>query len=103
MAAKKRAKKRAKQAEAKATEAELAAKIQAAMEEKSREDTRVGRLVVKPSVLGYGSCGTIVFEGEMDGRRVAVKRLLAQFHELARKELKAPKNGAPWTLNANIL
>ena len=88
-AAKKRAKKRAKQAEAKAAEAELAAKIQAAMEEKSREDTRVGRLVVKPSVLGYGSCGTIVFEGEMDGRRVAVKRLLAQFHELARKELKA--------------
>ena len=42
-AAKKRAKKRAKQAEAKAAEAELAAKIQAAMEEKSREDTRVGR------------------------------------------------------------
>jgi serine/threonine-protein kinase/endoribonuclease IRE1 len=88
-AAKKRAKKRAKQAEAKAAEAALAAKIQEAMAEKSREDTRVGRLVVKPSVLGYGSCGTIVFEGEMDGRRVAVKRLLAQFHELARKELKA--------------
>jgi hypothetical protein len=28
-----------------------------------------------------------VFEGELDGRPVAVKRLLAQFHELARKEL----------------
>ena len=88
-AAKKRAKKRAKQAEARAAEAELAAKIQEVMEEKTREETRVGRLLIKPSVLGYGSCGTIVFEGELDGRRVAVKRLLAQFHELARKELQA--------------
>ena len=88
-AAKKRAKKRAKQAEARAAEAELAAKIQEVMEVKTREETRVGRLIIKPSVLGYGSCGTIVFEGELDGRRVAVKRLLAQFHELARKELQA--------------
>ena len=49
--------------------------------------TRVGRLEVGPGVLGYGSCGTIVFEGRLDGRAVAVKRLLAQFHELARSEL----------------
>ena len=48
---------------------------------------RVGRLSVGPGILGYGSCGTIVFEGELDGRPVAVKRLLAQFHELARAEL----------------
>ena len=48
---------------------------------------RVGRLTVGPGILGYGSCGTIVFEGELDGRPVAVKRLLAQFHELARAEL----------------
>lgn len=88
-AAKKRAKKRAKQAEAKAAEAELIAKVQSVVEDRKREETRVGRLVIKPTVLGYGSCGTIVFEGVMDGRRVAVKRLLAQFHELARKELEA--------------
>ena len=50
---------------------------------------KVGRLIVKPTVLGYGSCGTVVFDGELDGRSVAVKRLLAQFHELARKELAA--------------
>lgn len=49
--------------------------------------SRVGRLRVGPGILGYGSCGTIVFEGELDGRPVAVKRLLAQFYELARKEL----------------
>jgi serine/threonine-protein kinase/endoribonuclease IRE1 len=48
---------------------------------------RIGRLSVGPGILGYGSCGTIVFEGELDGRPVAVKRLLAQFHELARREL----------------
>ena len=50
---------------------------------------RVGRLTVGPGILGYGSCGTIVFEGELDGRPVAVKRLLAQFHELARAERDA--------------
>ena len=38
-------------------------------------------------MLGYGSCGTVVFEGALDGRPVAVKRLLAHFHELARAEL----------------
>ena len=48
---------------------------------------KVGRLLVGPKVLGYGGCGTIVFEGALDGRPVAVKRLLLQFYELARKEL----------------
>ena len=57
--------------------------------ESSRSAMKVGRLIVKPTVLGYGSCGTVVFDGELDGRSVAVKRLLAQFHELARKELAA--------------
>ena len=50
---------------------------------------RVGRLHVGPGVLGYGSCGTVVFEGSLDGRHVAVKRLLLHFHELAKKELDA--------------
>ena len=44
----------------------------------SRSAIKVGRLIVKPTVLGYGSCGTVVFDGELDGRSVAVKRLLAQ-------------------------
>ena len=52
-----------------------------------RGATRVGRLEIGPAVLGYGSCGTVVFEGALDGRPVAVKRLLAHFHELARAEL----------------
>ena len=50
---------------------------------------KVGRLQIGPGVLGYGSGGTIVFEGMLDGREVAVKRLLRQFYELAQKEIKA--------------
>lgn len=48
----------------------------------------LGRLRVGPGVIGYGSAGTVVFEGSMDGRPVAVKRLLRQFYDLARKELE---------------
>ena len=38
----------------------------------------VGRLVVGPGIVGYGSSGTLVFEGSLDGRKVAVKRILRQ-------------------------
>lgn len=44
---------------------------------------------VGPGVLGYGSGGTVVFSGELDGRPVAVKRMLRQFYEMARKEIDA--------------
>ena len=37
---------------------------------------KLGRLTVFKTVLGYGSSGTIVFEGEYDKRKVAVKRIL---------------------------
>ena len=36
---------------------------------------RVGRLEVGPGVLGYGSAGTMVFEGTLDGRAVAVSAI----------------------------
>ncbi|KAL4433623.1 hypothetical protein ABPG75_000064 [Micractinium tetrahymenae] len=49
----------------------------------------VGRMRVGPGVLGYGSGGTVVFAGELDGRPVAVKRMLRQFYEMARKEIDA--------------
>ena len=38
--------------------------------------TRIGQLTVFNKVLGYGSSGTIVFEGEFNRRKVAVKRML---------------------------
>ena len=44
---------------------------------------------VTSEILGYGSCGTIVFSGTLDGRQVAVKRILRQFNELAHKEIAA--------------
>lgn len=44
---------------------------------------------VGTQVLGYGSGGTVVLAGELDGRHVAVKRLLARFYDLARKEIDA--------------
>jgi serine/threonine-protein kinase/endoribonuclease IRE1 len=49
----------------------------------------IGRMRVGPAVLGYGSGGTVVFSGELDGRPVAVKRMLRQFYEMARKEIDA--------------
>ncbi|KAK3258998.1 bifunctional endoribonuclease/protein kinase ire1 [Cymbomonas tetramitiformis] len=50
---------------------------------------QVGRLQIGPGVLGYGCAGTIVFEGMLDGRQVAVKRLLNAFQHLASKENQA--------------
>ncbi|KAH3760358.1 serine/threonine-protein kinase/endoribonuclease IRE1a [Pelomyxa schiedti] len=49
----------------------------------------VGKVVVDLTrVLGYGSCGTIVYEGCLeDGRRVAVKRMLKQFYVVAQREV----------------
>ncbi|CDF40078.1 Serine/threonine protein kinase/endoribonuclease, ERN [Chondrus crispus] len=49
----------------------------------------LGCLKISAKVLGVGSHGTVVYEGEMmpGGRKVAVKRLLRQFFESARKEI----------------
>eukprot|EP00249_Psilotum_nudum_P010968 c22883_g1_i2 orf=134-2890(+) len=47
----------------------------------------VGSLFVSNTVIGYGSHGTLVLEGYLDKRNVAVKRLLGQFYERAHKEI----------------
>lgn len=44
-------------------------------------------LVVSDKVLGYGSSGTVVFEGTFQGRPVAVKRMLLDFCDLAEREI----------------
>lgn len=50
----------------------------------------VGKLQIYTSeVLGYGSSGTIVYKGLLDGRVVAVKRMLSEFYELANREISA--------------
>ncbi|KAI0672326.1 hypothetical protein C8Q78DRAFT_1026414 [Trametes maxima] len=47
----------------------------------------VPTLVVSDSVLGVGSHGTVVFKGSLQGRAVAVKRMLADFVTLASREV----------------
>lgn len=50
---------------------------------------RIGKLeVLTEKILGYGSSGTVVFEGSMNGRKAAVKRMLSQFYHLAERETK---------------
>ncbi|KDQ56896.1 hypothetical protein JAAARDRAFT_59114 [Jaapia argillacea MUCL 33604] len=44
-------------------------------------------LVVSDEVLGFGSHGTVVFKGSLQGRAVAVKRLLQDFVTLASREV----------------
>jgi hypothetical protein len=52
------------------------------------EGIQVGRLFVTKVLIGAGSNGTSVFEGYLDGRHVAVKRLLAHHYDRAVKEIK---------------
>jgi len=50
---------------------------------------RVGSLIVNTDkLIGTGSNGTMVFEGNFDGRDVAVKRMLMQFYDIASQETK---------------
>uniref|UniRef100_A0A7S1TIK4 non-specific serine/threonine protein kinase n=1 Tax=Compsopogon caeruleus TaxID=31354 RepID=A0A7S1TIK4_9RHOD len=53
------------------------------------ESWTIGKITVSNKVLGYGSHGTVVYEGTLEpgSRRVAVKRLLRQFYDAARKEI----------------
>jgi serine/threonine protein kinase len=44
--------------------------------------------VVSEKILGYGSHGTVVFEGLFEGRPVAIKRLLSNFYDVADHEVK---------------
>lgn len=53
----------------------------------AESDGRVGALSVFGTVLGYGSHGTVVYLGALNGRPVAVKRMLAQFIHAADREI----------------
>ncbi|KDR77329.1 hypothetical protein GALMADRAFT_246698 [Galerina marginata CBS 339.88] len=44
-------------------------------------------LIVSDNILGFGSHGTVVFKGSLQGRAVAVKRLLNDFVTLALREV----------------
>ncbi|KAI0058346.1 kinase-like protein [Artomyces pyxidatus] len=44
-------------------------------------------LIVSDTILGFGSHGTVVYQGSLQGRAVAVKRLLQDFVTLASREV----------------
>lgn len=49
---------------------------------------QVGKIVFDPNViLGRGCEGTVVYKGRFDGREVAVKRVVADFFNLADREV----------------
>lgn len=48
----------------------------------------VGKLFVSDTLIAKGSNGTIVLEGNHDGRSVAVKRLVRAHHDVACKEIQ---------------
>ncbi|KAG5417466.1 IRE1 [Candida metapsilosis] len=45
-------------------------------------------LIISDKVLGYGSHGTVVFEGTFENRPVAVKRMLLDFYDIANHEVR---------------
>ncbi|KAL7665377.1 non-specific serine/threonine protein kinase [[Candida] zeylanoides] len=45
-------------------------------------------LVLSDKILGYGSHGTVVFEGTFENRPVAVKRMLLDFFDIASHEVR---------------
>jgi serine/threonine-protein kinase/endoribonuclease IRE1 len=55
---------------------------------KSVNTSGLRALSVSDKVLGYGSHGTVVLEGSFEGRPVAIKRMLADFYEVADQEVK---------------
>lgn len=50
---------------------------------------KIGNLIIGPKTIGRGSSGTVVFEGYFYKRKVAVKRLVSEYHELAENEINA--------------
>lgn len=59
-----------------------------ATEHLQEEHSVVGKLIIfTKRVLGHGSSGTVVYEGLLEGRRVAVKRMLREFYGVAAREI----------------
>ncbi|KAG8965354.1 bifunctional endoribonuclease/protein kinase ire1 [Tulasnella sp. 419] len=55
--------------------------------EKPPAEVSASSLIVSDQVLGFGSHGTMVYQGTFQGRAVAVKRLLQDFVTLAAREV----------------
>eukprot|EP01117_Protostelium_nocturnum_P007990 TRINITY_DN2847_c0_g1_i3.p1 TRINITY_DN2847_c0_g1~~TRINITY_DN2847_c0_g1_i3.p1 ORF type:complete len:1039 (-),score=297.49 TRINITY_DN2847_c0_g1_i3:13-3030(-) len=51
-------------------------------------ETKVGKLIVTKKALGLGQSGTVVYEGFLHNKRVAVKRMLRMFYTVAFNEIQ---------------
>ncbi|PRP86490.1 hypothetical protein PROFUN_05272 [Planoprotostelium fungivorum] len=56
-------------------------------EEKPDEPVKIGQFTVTDKVLGLGHSGTVVYEGSLRNKKVAVKRMLRMFYEGAFHEM----------------
>lgn len=56
-------------------------------DEEVRSRGVVGAIKVSDIVLGYGGHGTVVYKGSLDGRSIAVKRMLKTYHASANREI----------------
>lgn len=51
-------------------------------------DRKLVNITLSNKILGYGSAGTVVYQGSFQNRAVAVKRLLLEFYDIASQEIK---------------
>jgi cell division protein FtsB len=69
-------------------------KIEEMKKENLKKEEEIKKMEIKKSlqisdnILGKGSNGTVVFEGKLGGRKVAIKRLLKEFNDIAYKEIQ---------------
>lgn len=54
---------------------------------RTNDNQQQGVIQLSEEVLGYGGHGTVVYKGELDGRQVAVKRMLKAYHASAEREI----------------
>ena len=57
------------------------------IDEEGRQVLSVGSIKIYDDVLGHGSMGTVVLKGSLNGRPVAVKRMLSQMNSSAEREI----------------
>ncbi|KAL3655153.1 hypothetical protein CASFOL_000939 [Castilleja foliolosa] len=55
----------------------------------STDERKIGKLILSNIEIAKGSNGTVVLEGNYDGRSVAVKRLVRTHHNVAVKEIQS--------------
>lgn len=50
--------------------------------------TRIGKLRVTQTLLGHGSSGTVIYQGEFETQPVAIKRMLLEYYHVAENEVE---------------